>query len=79
VEVTQRPRDFIPAFTPEYDFAEPHYFYWLGPAIKPDHEVKTGKIWRSGGVSAALELLLTCDTISEARDRTDERLNAAGA
>jgi hypothetical protein len=30
-------------------------------------------------VRAALALLLTCDTVSEARDKTNERLAAAGA
>ena len=33
VEVTQRPRDFIPGFTADYDFENPHYLYTLGPSI----------------------------------------------
>ena len=42
--------------------------------------MKTGpKVSRSARVWAAIDLLLTCETITEARDRTQERLDAAGA
>jgi hypothetical protein len=50
-----------------------HYFYRLGPAIIPPQEIRTGRIYPSGRVWAALDLLLTSGTISEARDKTDER------
>jgi len=73
VEVTQRPRDFIPGFTATYDFDKPHYMYSLGPAIEPPLVVKNGKVTRALRVWAAIDLLLTCETISEARDRTAER------
>lgn len=56
---------------------EPHYLYHLGPRILPAHTVRTGNIFRAGRVSAALDLLLTCETISEARDRTQARSQAA--
>ncbi len=56
---------------------QPHYLYHLGPRIMPAHTVKTGNIFRSGRVWAALDLLLTCETISEARDRTQARSEAA--
>ena len=78
VEVTQRPRDFLPGFGPEYDFETPHYLYTLGPPITPPHEMKNGRVTRALRVWAALDLLLTCDTISDARDKTNERLAAAG-
>lgn len=52
---------------------DPHCVYRLGPAIRPPKTVRTGKIFRSGRVWAALDLLLTCDTISEARDLTQQR------
>lgn len=52
---------------------EPHFLYVLGPPITPPKEVKTGKVYPSGRVWAMLDLLLTCDTISEARDQTDAR------
>ena len=53
---------------------EPHYLYHLGPAMRPAHEVKAGnKIVRSMRVWSALDLLLTCKTIQEARDETQKR------
>jgi hypothetical protein len=78
VEVTQRPRDHIPGFTIEHDFEDPHYLYTLGAPIKPDHEVKNGRVVMSARVWAALDLLLVSETISDARDRTNERLAEAG-
>ena len=50
------------------------YIYHLGTAIVPGQTVKTGKIYRNGRVWAMLDTLLTCGTISEARDKTKERL-----
>ncbi len=50
-----------------------HFFYKLGPAMKPTREVRMGEVWPSGRVWAALDLLLTCKTVSEARDKTNER------
>ena len=50
------------------------YIYRLGPAIVPGKTVKTGNIYRNGRVWAMLDLLLTSDSISEARDKTQERL-----
>ena len=52
-----------------------HYFYKLGPAIIPSKVVKNGKVWPSGRVWAMLDLLLTCDTVSDARDQTNKRLD----
>jgi hypothetical protein len=51
----------------------PHYVYTLGPAIVPSKTVRTGKIFRSGRVWAMLDLLLTSDSIAEARDSTNAR------
>lgn len=53
----------------------PHYLYTLGPAILPTKEVKYGKVYPSGRVWATLDLLMTCNTVSEARDRTLKRIN----
>lgn len=50
-----------------------YYVYTLGPAIIPSKTVKTGKIFPNGRVWAMLDTLLTCDTISEARDLTQKR------
>lgn len=52
---------------------KPHFVYRLGPAIRPSTEVKTGEIYRNGRVWAAIDLLLTSKTISEARDLTKKR------
>ncbi len=56
----------------------PHYLYSLGVAIKPSHEVKAGKkIIRSMRVWAMLDLLLTSQTIQEARDKSNLRIKAS--
>jgi hypothetical protein len=55
-----------------------HYLYHLGPPILPTREVKSGSVQRALRVWAALDLLLTCETINEARDKTKQRLAAAG-
>lgn len=52
---------------------EPHFLYTLGPAIVPPRPVKNGNIYPNGRVWAMLDLLLTCDTVAEARDRTKLR------
>ena len=53
-----------------------HFIFNLGPAIKPNKEIRTGKgIYRNGRVWTAIDLLLTCDTITEARDKSKERDN----
>lgn len=57
---------------------ERHYLYTLGPPIIPAKIVKTGNLYRAQRIEAAIDLLLTCDTIRDARDKTQERLSAAG-
>jgi hypothetical protein len=54
-----------------------YMLYTLGPAIIPPGTVKMGAIYPSGRVWAMLDLLLTCDTISDARDLTKKRLQPA--
>ncbi|HEY9000794.1 MAG TPA: PD-(D/E)XK nuclease family protein [Mucilaginibacter sp.] len=52
----------------------PHYLYTLGQAIRPNKVVKTGKqVTRSMRVWAMLDLLLTSETIGEARDKSKQR------
>lgn len=53
-----------------------YFLYTLGPAIVPSKEKKTGNIYRNGRVWVMLDLLLTSNTISEAKELTDERLSA---
>lgn len=52
---------------------KPHLLYKLGPAFAPNKEVRTGKIYPSGRVWCMLDTLLTCDTISDARDLSQKR------
>jgi len=78
-EVKLAPWEAIPELRGKVAVPEhPQFVFELGPAIHPEHEVRTGKLYRAQRVSAALDLLLTCKTISEARDKTRERLVAAG-
>ena len=57
--------------TPDWD---PHFLLTLGPAIRPDHEVRTGAgIPRSARAWADIDLLLTSSTISEAAELTRRR------
>jgi hypothetical protein len=55
-----------------------HWNFSLGPAIEPIKEVPMGKLWPSQRVWVAIDLLLTSDTIAEARDRTKTRMDSAG-
>lgn len=72
VEVVSGMGDRIPGFT--YPFTEPHYLYTLGAPIIPAKTVKSGKVVMANRVYAAIDLLLTCDTISEAGEKTRQRL-----
>lgn len=71
--VTRNIHDEVPEM-PDEIWDNDCYVYRLGPAIVPGKTVKTGKIFRNGRVWAMLDTLLTCDTISEARDVTQSRL-----
>jgi len=51
----------------------PLFLYDLGPPIVPSREVRTGALYRSTRVSAAIDLLLTSGTISEAWALTKQR------
>lgn len=57
---------------------ERHWVFSLGPVMKPMHEVRTGKLYPSQRIWAALDLLLTCETVAEARDKTKLRQEDAG-
>ena len=50
--------------------------YQLGPAIEPPKVVKNGNIYATARLTAAIDLLLTCDTIAEAVRLTQERSGA---
>lgn len=59
---------------PDVEWEAPCFIYNLGPAIISNKEIRTGKIYRNGRVWCHLDALLTCDTISEARDLTKKRM-----
>ncbi len=79
-EVSEHPWDVvIPGIGDEQDWEpSPHFFYKLGMPIVPQHDVKTGGLYGPGHHWAAIDLLLTCKTVREARDQTQARLEAAG-
>lgn len=52
----------------------PHYLYTLGAPIIPSKTVRNGQVVMANRVYAAIDLLLTCDTISEAGAKTRLRL-----
>ena len=51
-----------------------HFYLQLGPPIRPDKEVRNGKIWPNGRVWCMIDTLLTCDTVEEARNLSQERI-----
>jgi len=55
-----------------------HYVLKLGPAFKPEKEVKNGKIWTNAHYWCMLDTLFTCKTIREARDLTKNREEMGG-
>jgi hypothetical protein len=57
-----------------YPLECPYYLYRLGPPVIPSKRVGNGKAIMANRVYAAIDLLLTCDTISEAGDLTRKRL-----
>lgn len=78
-EVITRPHEHIPEIIPEADWSdEPHFLYTLGTPIEPPRPVLNGKIWPNARLWCALDLLLTCETIRDARDKTQERLASVG-
>lgn len=71
--IAQDMRPFFPG-APDTSDWDPHFLMTLGPAIRPDHEVRTGKgIVRSARVWVDIDLLLTATTITEAAELTRGR------
>lgn len=56
-----------------------HFVYRLGPPMRPVREIRTGNIYRTGRVKCAIDTLLSGEfnTISDARDESQRRLNEA--
>jgi hypothetical protein len=79
-DVVMAPWDAIPGLAGKTDWGHAqHFLYTLGPPIVPTNTVRTGGPIRNMRLWAALDLLLTSETILEARDKTNERLAKAGA
>jgi hypothetical protein len=71
--IVDRPDPHIPG-VPDLVWDQPTFMLTLGPAIRPDHEVRTGRgIVRSGRVWVDIDLLLTSATITEAAERSRAR------
>jgi hypothetical protein len=72
--ITKDLAEVAPGVLPTCPVNQPHFLYSLGPAIRPHHRVPAGpKVLRSNRVVAALDLLLTASTISEALVETKKR------
>ena len=52
---------------------EPHFIYRLGPAVRPEGVVKSGNRIRATRLWAAIDLLLTSKSVTEAAKRTKRR------
>lgn len=72
-EVIKNPKTIFPE-APDEEWDPPHFLYHLGPSFKPNHEVRNGKIYPNGRYWCMLDTLLTSETISEARNISQERL-----
>ena len=71
--VTKNMHDKID-FMPDEEWNDDHYLFDLGPAIVPQHTVSYGpSIRQATRVYADIDLLLTCNTITEAMELSRER------
>lgn len=70
-EVFTNPNQYIPEI-PSEEWKH-HFIYELSDPIIPTRNIRTGKLYKNGRVWSMFDLLLTSDTISEARDKTKER------
>lgn len=57
---------------------ERHWAFQLGPVITPPNDVRTGGLYGSHRGWIAIDLLLTCDTVAEALERTNARREDSG-
>jgi len=82
VEAYRVAEDSFAGFEPlkgKVDWAhERHWVFKLGPPIIPPKDVRTGKLWPTHRGWIAIDLLLTCETVAEARDETQARLERTG-
>jgi hypothetical protein len=77
VVVTKDLADVAREKLPSWPVTQPQFLYTLGPAIHPPRRLPAGpKVLRSNRVWAALDLLLTAATITEAMEETKKRREA---
>jgi hypothetical protein len=76
-EITTRLHDYVPEIH-EGGESEPYFVYFLGPPIEPPAKIHMGNMHRNARAWAALDLLLTAETITQARDQTRARHQEAG-
>ena len=72
--VTKNIHDVIEEM-PDFETENEHFVHSLGKPIIPSKVIKTGRIYPSGRKWAMLDTLLTADTISEASEISEQRMN----
>jgi hypothetical protein len=72
-DIVHSPSPQVPG-APAIEWDEPVFLLQLGPPIRPDHRVRTGKLYGPAHHWADLDLLLTASTVREAVDGSNERL-----
>lgn len=76
--LTKNINEYIPEY-PDITYECPHFVVSLGEAIIPSKEVKSGKTMWAKRVWAMFDLLLTCNTVEEAAQKSKERKNRLSA
>jgi hypothetical protein len=76
-EVITEPHTYLPEIHADQSW-EPTFMYTLGTVIEPTRKIHMGDMHRNARAWAALDLLLTSETITQARDLTRTRHEAAG-
>jgi hypothetical protein len=61
------------SWAPAIEWDGPTFLVRLGPPMRPDHEVTTGKLYGPAHHWADLDLLLTAATVREAVDQSLSR------
>ena len=71
--ITRNLHDVL-SYMPDYEEDEEFFVFSLGEPIRPNKIVKCGpKVVRSTRIYADIDLLLTCDTLTEAMEKSKER------
>jgi len=76
-EVITEPHNYLAEIHADQSW-EPTFMYTLGPVIEPARKIHMGDMYRNARAWAALDLLLTSETITQVRDLTRKRHEDAG-